>query len=335
MTIKTALLLGTILISNSLWGQSQNSKFIISGQVQGFSNGTVIYLNDVSDGNYNKIDSALITDTKFSFRGYIRNKYLKASITSFDYDDRVTFWLEKGFTSFKSQKGNFAKAQIVGSSIQRKWNDLIFSLDTAKNSKQVEFRFIKKEPNSIISAYSLSNNLKTWSKDTVTSLYKLFSKEVKQSDYGKKVYDFISLYRNIKIGDKFVDFSQKDTSNKIVRLSDFNGKIVLLEFWGSWCEPCREENPELVKIYNQFKSKGFEILGVASETNRTQWTKAINTDGLTWTNISDLKGGDNKAALIYGVTGYPANFLIDDTGTIIAKDIYGEDLQNLLLKILR
>ena len=104
-----------------------------------------------------------------------------------------------------------------------------------------------------------------------------------------------------------MDFAQKDTSNKVVKLSDIEGKIVLLEFWGSWCGPCREENPLLVKIYNEFKQKGFEIFGVASETDKLQWKKAIKADGLTWTNVTDLKGSNNKAAMIYGVSGYPTN----------------------------
>ncbi len=324
-----------MFIITSLCGQPPNSKFTIKGQVQGFENGSIIYLNDVTDGNYKKIDSAFVIDSKFSFVGQIKTKYLKSSITSADYNDRVTFWLEKGFTSFEAEIGNFAKAQIIGSTIQKKWSEFIYLLDAAKNAEQAEFMFIKENPNSIIAAYALSNNLKTWSKDSISTLYKVFSSDVKQTDFGKKISGFISLYRNIKIGDKFIDFSQKDISNKIVKLSDFKNNIVLLDFWGSWCGRCREENPALVKIYNEFKLKGFEILGVASETDKTQWLKAIKTDSLTWTNISYLKGGNNKAALIYGVTGYPTNFLIDKTGTIIAQDIYGEDLKNLLLKILR
>lgn len=332
MTIKIYLVLVSIIISASLCGQTEKSKFTISGQVQGFSNGTFIYLNDVSDGYYKKLDSALIKDQKFVITGYLKTKYLKASITSFDNDDRATFWLENGFTSFKAEKGNFTKARIIGSPIQKKWSEYICLLDTAKNAEQAEFMFIKANPNSIISAYALSYKLKNWSKDTLSTLYKVFSKNVKQTDFGEKINNYISLNRNIKIGDKFVDFSQKDTANKIVKLSDFKNKIVLLEFWGSWCGPCREENPGLVKIHNEFRLKGFDILGVASETDKSLWIKAIKADGLTWTNISDLKGGNNKAAIIYGVTGYPTNFLIDKAGTIIAQDVYGEDLRNWLLK---
>jgi peroxiredoxin len=332
---KTFLLLPILLISTCLLGQIQNQKFTITGQLQGFSNGTIIYLNDVSDGNYKKIDSAFIKHNKFNFVGYIKTKYLKSSLTSSDYNDRVTFWLEKGLTTFEGEKGKFVKAKVAGSTMQIKWNELTHLLDTAKNREQTEYLFIKVNPKSIISAYSLTNNFRTWSMDTIASLYKLFSKEVKQTKYGRRVNSFISLNRNIKIGDKFVDFTQKDSSNKIIKLSNLKGKIVLLEFWGSWCYPCREENPILEKIYKEYNSKGFEIFGVASETDKEQWIKAIKTDGLTWTNTSDLKGSDNQVALIYGVTGFPTNFLIDKSGIIIAKDIYGDELKKLLFTLLR
>lgn len=131
-----------------------------------------------------------------------------------------------------------------------------------------------------------------------------------------------------------MDFSQTDAKNNLVKLSDFHGKIVLLEFWGSWCGPCRESNPELVKIYNEFKNRGFEILGVGAETSRDVWLKAIEKDKLTWTNITDLKGDKNTVALMYGVSYYPTNFLIDKKGNIIARDLQGDKLRKMLKQIL-
>ena len=131
-----------------------------------------------------------------------------------------------------------------------------------------------------------------------------------------------------------MDFSQTDTKNNLVKLSDFHGKIVLLEFWGSWCGPCRESNPELVKIYNEFKNRGFELLGVGAETSRDVWLKAIEKDKLTWTNVTDLKGDKNTVALMYGVSYYPTNFLIDKKGNIIARDLQGDKLRKMLKQIL-
>lgn len=136
------------------------------------------------------------------------------------------------------------------------------------------------------------------------------------------------------MGDPYVDFVQSDPSGKERRLSEFAGKVVLLEFWGSWCGPCRRQNPELVKIYERYRKKGFEIMGVAAETNKEFWLDAIAADGLSWTNVSDLRGDRNKAALIYGVSRYPSNFLIDTTGTVIARDIWGAPLLATLERLL-
>jgi len=332
---KTNLLffIATFFLSSS-FGQTKKADYKVEGKVQGYSNGTKLYLNDVSEGYYKQIDSAIIFNDTFTFSGSIKSKYLKSSISTTDFDDRVIFWLAGGTTFFSAAKGNFKKAVIIGSKIQREQNALTKLLDTIEYTEPIEYLFIKNNPKSIISAHTLTFYCSTLSKDTVSVLYNSFSKEVKSTDFGKKIFDFLSLNQNIKIGDKFVDFSQTDTSNKKINLSDFKGKVILLEFWGSWCGPCREENPSLLKIYNDYRSMGFEIFGVATETDKKQWIKAIKTDGLTWTNVTDLKGSRNKAALIYGVSGYPMNFLIDRNGTIVAKEVYGDNLRKLLIKIM-
>lgn len=334
MTKTISFILVTTLSLTSSFGQGKMTKFKIDGKVQGYSNGTILYLHDLSDGSYKKIDSAIITNNMFTFNGQLKTKYLKSAISTTDFADRVTFWVEKGLTSFIAEKGKFKKAVIKGLNIQEDQNRLNELLQSSKNQKETEYSFVKSNPKSIVSAYVLSVYCSSWNKDTVSTLFNSFSKELKATNYGKKIFDFITLNRNIKIGDKFVDFAQKDTSNKVVKLSVTEGKVVLLEFWGSWCGPCREENPSLVKIYNEFKQKGFEIFGVASETDKQQWKKAIKADRLTWINVTDLNGSNNKASMIYGVSGYPTNFLIDKDGTIIVKDVHGEDLRNWLLKIL-
>jgi thiol-disulfide isomerase/thioredoxin len=109
----------------------------------------------------------------------------------------------------------------------------------------------------------------------------------------------------------------------------------LLDFWGSWCGPCRKANEKLVKIYNDYQSKGFEIFGVAAETEKEFWIEAIETDKLPWINVTDFKGDKNKAALIYGVNAYPTNYLIDRNGIIIAKDLTGNKLREKLTEILK
>jgi len=141
----------------------------------------------------------------------------------------------------------------------------------------------------------------------------------------------------VPIGTKAPDFTQYDVKNNPVSLSSFKGKYVLVDFWASWCMPCRAENPNVVKAYNKYKDKGFTVLGVSldSQTARAAWLKAIATDGLTWTQVSDLKGWKNEAAAQYGVSSIPQNFLIDPNGVVVAKNLRGEDLNSKLASIFK
>jgi len=113
-------------------------------------------------------------------------------------------------------------------------------------------------------------------------------------------------------------------------LSDFRGKYVLLDFWGSWCGPCRAENPDIIKAYKTYKEKNFEIISVSLDTKKQDWLDAIQKDGLPWLHVSDLKGWKNEVALMYGINAVPQMFLLDPNGVIIAKDLGGEDLAKKL-----
>ena len=157
---------------------------------------------------------------------------------------------------------------------------------------------------------------------------------MKNTPYGKDVLAFITFNKNPKVGDKYADFTEPNVEGKNISLSSFQGKVVLLDFWGSWCGPCRANNPNLVKIYLEFNSKGFEILGVAAEVERNAWIRAIKQDGLVWQNVTDLQSWNNRAALIYGINKYPTNYLIDRNGKIVAKDLQGDALRDKLREIL-
>ncbi|HEX8315777.1 MAG TPA: TlpA disulfide reductase family protein, partial [Flavisolibacter sp.] len=134
---------------------------------------------------------------------------------------------------------------------------------------------------------------------------------------------------------KAPEFSQPDMNGKPVSLASFKGKYVLVDFWASWCKPCRQENPNVVKAYNEFKDKNFTVFGVSLDQEKTAWQQAVQQDGLTWTHVSDLKYWDNEAVRLYGIQGIPANFLVDPQGNIIAQDLRGEELVETLRKHLK
>jgi len=138
----------------------------------------------------------------------------------------------------------------------------------------------------------------------------------------------------VAVGKTAPELVLNDPDGKSINLSSLKGKYVLIDFWASWCGPCRQENPNVVKMYSKFKSKGFEIYGVSLDDEKDNWIAAIKKDKLTWAHVSDLKGWQSEAASIYQVTGIPATYLLDKEGKIIAKNLRGKALEDKLAEVL-
>lgn len=209
---------------------------------------------------------------------------------------------------------------------------------TQRGYDSVSRVFIANHPNSYIALYvfkeiELGYN---FNPDTAERRFTHFSKELRESSLGDELVKVIDKGKKTDVGVMAVDFSQPDTSGREVKLSDFRGQYVLVDFWASWCKPCRAENPNLLKAYNKFKSKKFTILGVSLDDadGRRAWLNAVIQDGMPWTQVSELKGFKSKAAVDYAVQAIPSNYLISPEGKIIARNLRGEELDKKLGEIL-
>ncbi|WP_298738455.1 TlpA disulfide reductase family protein [uncultured Chitinophaga sp.] len=347
-----------------------SGKFILKGRIAGLDTGK-IYLSRL--GAEAASDSTEVKNGAFTFSGAIAEPLLYNLKLAGARNGKV-FFLESGTITLEGSKDSLYKATVKGSAAQdvyagffEAWKpvtaragDIYQRLDKANQGGKVqpdsatrkafdaEFAALQLFHDSIVSAYIkkhtgspaaasiILDRFVTYQQvDKAAALYKVLDKKVRQSFYGKEIVKALESDARTAPGKVAPDFTQQDTTGKALTLSALRGSYVLVDFWASWCGPCRKENPNVVAAYNKYHAKGFDIIGVSLDNKKEAWTKAIRADGLTWYHVSDLKGWANEAAAVYNVKSVPSNFLLDKTGKIVARNLRGEDLEKKLSELLQ
>lgn len=320
----------SILLLASLYAfKGSEAQPVIRGTVAGVQSGKV-YLQRFENKMYFVVDSAEIKRGEFSFRTPLHLPEIYG-LTLDTAKSTFQLFLDKNPVTVKLDSAMAYRETVVqGSALQDQFDDY----RSQRNVKIDEF--IKANPSSLVSAYVLYRFYSyRLSPEEIRSNVQLLDPALRQTPYVKVLEDLSNTLEVVAVGKRAPDFQLADTEGNTVTFSDHLGKgYVLLDFWASWCGPCRRENPNIVAAYHQFKDKGFDIFAVSLDRNRDRWLAAIEQDGLHWTNVSDLLFWDSEPAKLYGVRAIPANVLVDSNGVIVAKNLRGEDLAETLADLL-
>ncbi|MGN6417747.1 MAG: redoxin domain-containing protein [Pseudobacter sp.] len=271
-------------------------------------------------------------------KGSMEKAMIKGGVTQKE-NLELTKLLQKDIEAFAPVKEEvismMIKSEGRGLDTSARFNELRKTAEEmGKQREDKKTAFITSHPDSYVSLDLVKDRAAVIDPVTFEPLFNILSERIKKSKDGQALGDRLKKVSETMTGYAAKDFSMADSSGKEISLSSFKGKYVLLDFWASWCGPCRAENPHVLKAYTRFKAKNFDILAVSIDESRRNWLKAVNEDRLPWTQVSDLLGSASKAAALYGITAIPQNFLIDPSGMIIARNLRGAELEKTLEKYL-
>ncbi|MFG4002115.1 redoxin domain-containing protein [Flavobacterium aquidurense] len=288
-----------------------------------------VYLQKFHNKMFTTIDSVKVVDGKFSFKTKIKLPELYGlSVNTANIP--LYIFLEKAPITVKLSPVKYYSNSVVEGSASQ---DLF---DVYRKTQNVDIsKFITEHPSSIVSAYVLYRN---WSyrltPDQILQNIALLDKSQQNSTYVKELKELVTVLNGLAIGKKAPDFVSKDPEGKSVRFSENLKGYTLVDFWASWCAPCRKENPNIVAAYKEYHDKGFNIIGISLDKNKENWIKGIKDDHLDWLQVSELVYWNSEIAKLYGVRAIPANYLVDSKGIIVARNLRGEELQTTLKALL-
>jgi peroxiredoxin len=357
-----------LVITFIIYSCSSGPHYVVKGKIEG-SDSITFYLQKRDAGKTVFIDSAVSKKGSFTLKrgkvDYPQMIQLVAGKTR----KRTSFYLENSEITVTGTIDSLFKATVTGSKTQDeyqsfiksnkplsdKYSKIVISYQAASQARDtvnmsllrreadsvqtemtnLQKNFVKNNPASYFSPSLLASLSIEMEVPELESLINGLDTAIAALPQVAAIKDRLALMKAVAVGQKAPDFTMSDVNGNPVALSSKIGsKLLLIDFWAAWCNPCREENPNVVKIYNEFHKKGFDVFGVSLDQSREDWIKAIADDKLTWTQVSDLQRGNSAAAILYAVNAIPSNFLLDETGTIIARNLRGEELYKKISEVL-
>jgi peroxiredoxin len=289
---------------------------------------------------------------------------------SLDNSKKIPVFIENSEITIDFQGASADSMTVSGSNVQTEWEsfqseiavfdeqldslyDAYYTANEAKDEAEmerigIEYDFADSTKRAVIKNY-VNSNPKSYITPYLITKYLLYSSEledimvltenldesISNSVYIETINRRIEDLEKTKVGATIPDFTQNDKDGNPISITDLRGQYVLVDFWASWCGPCRAENPNVVEAYQKYKDNGFTVIGVSLDDNKENWLKAIKDDKLDWYHVSDLQGWKNQVAQDFGVKSIPFSILIDKEGVILGKNLRGEELQQTLADLFK